>query len=223
MPLIWVLVAVFAFLVILDLLYSPVSHAASRLAEPTVGCTDAYDLCQLRTGEKVRVAIRSSLVRNKTRVWLEKDVSYTARYVESDNWRDRERPVGPKGFCFEENPIGLRRFWWMKWMRPYRKGVWFQVVGRIERDRNVFPILDTEYAGELKAFKPPVSGELVLLVNDAIYRNNHGVMTIEICRCRADEAADKLEISPPCPYSIDEPASKPEEIPTCCPSDDDVE
>lgn len=199
LPLIWLLVAAFVSLVLLDLFYSPVSHAASRLADPTVGCADAYNLCQLRTAEKVRVAIRSNLVRNRTGVWLEKDVPYTARYVESDNWRDHTRPVKPEGFCFEKNPIGLSRFWWMKGMRPYRKGVWFQVIARIEKDRNVFPILDAEHAGKLKVFKPPVSGELVLLVNDVLYRNNHGVMTIEICRCRADEAVDKLELSPPCP------------------------
>lgn len=183
--LIGTLVVVLVLLVVQDLCSA--SHAASNVGEPAVARVCTSKLCQLRTGEKVQVTISSNRARNETGVWLEKNALYAARYVGYNDWRDRKREVKPEGFRFEENWIGVPRFWWLEWMRPHRKGIWFQVVGRIERERNVFPILHAEDAKKLTVFKPTVSGELVLLVNDVIYRNNHGVMTIEICRCRGTQ------------------------------------
>ena len=198
-PLIWLLIAIFALVIFVDLfcLSAACADGPSSMEGPTctpdanaetvAGCDRLHNLCQLANGEKVRVAIRSNRARNETGVWLEKGVPYTARYVERNDWRDGKCAVEPKGFRFEKNLIGQPRFRWAEWMRPYPQGIWFQVVGRIDRDRNVFPILDPKNAGKPYEFKPPVSGELVLLVNDTIYWNNHGVMTIEIRRCRADE------------------------------------
>ena len=57
-------------------------------------------------------------------------------------------------------------------MRPFREGAWFQVVGRIDRHRDVFAVLGTEDTGKPHTFTSPASGQLVLLVNDAIYCNN---------------------------------------------------
>ena len=188
----WPVVIGFVLLISLDLFCRP-THAAERLctdstpSETEVGGANAYNLRRLASGEKVQVTMRSDRVRNETRVWLEKDVTYTARHIGSCDWQDHNRPVEPCGFRFEDNCIGLPRFWWMKRMRPYPEGVWFQVVGRIDHGHNAFPILDEKDAGKPYEVRRPVSGELVLLVNDVIYGNNHGVMTIEICRCRADE------------------------------------
>ena len=180
LPVIGLLVVVLVCLVVLDL--CPAAHAASNVGEPAVGHVHTSKLYQLRIGEKVQVTIRSDSARNETGVWLEKDGLYGARYVGYKDWRDRKRAVEPEGFRFEENWIGMPRFWWLEWMRPHRKGIWFQVVGRIDRGRDVFPVLHAEDAEKLNVFKLAVSGELVLLVNDVIYRNNNGVMTIEICR-----------------------------------------
>ena len=188
----WGVVIGFGLLIFLDLFCRPAYATdtpctANTVAETAIGSANTYNLRRLAPGEKVQVTMRSDRARNETGVWLEKDVTYTARYRESHDWRDRNRPVEPCGFRFENNCIGLPRFWWMKRMRPHPNGAWFQVIGRIDHGHEVFAILDGKDAGKPYEVRRPVSGELVLLVNDVIYGNNHGLMTIEICHCRADE------------------------------------
>ena len=61
---------------------------------------------------------------------------------------------------------------------PYPQGAWFQLIGRIDRGRDVFPIFNQQ--GEPLAFRAPEDGEFVLLVNDVIYGNNGGFLTVEI-------------------------------------------
>ena len=188
----WGVIIGFVLLVLIDQFCRP-THAAdmpctdSTFAETEVDGANTYNLRRLASGEKVQVTIRSDRVRNETGVWLEKDVTYTARYMGSHDWRDKEIKALPQGFKFGLNCLRWHRFWWMEWMRPYPEGCWFQVVGRIDQGRKVFPIFYAKDAKELNKFVSPANGELVLLVNDVIYRNNYGVMTIEICRCRADE------------------------------------
>ena len=191
LKLIWSLVILFLFLVVLDLFCRPPHLAdglctASTLAKTAVDSANKHNLRRLAHGEKVQVTMRSDRVRNETGIWLDKDMFYTARYMGSCDWRDKERTAGPHGFRFEKNLVRLPRFWWMEWMRPYRKGLWFQVVGRIDRNPEVFPIFHRADAATLDVneFQSPADGELVLLVNDAFYFNNHGVMTIEVGRCR---------------------------------------
>ena len=193
-PFIRVVIAALALIVLfalLDLIPRP-ADAADRLsisrtlAETAVGCANTRGLCRLAPGEKMQITIRADQRRNETGVWLEEDVSYTARFMGSHDWQDARREVGPQGFEFDPYKFGWRRFWWAEWMRPFREGVWFQVVGRIDRNREVFAVLGAEEASKPHAFKTPASGELVLFVNDAIYWNNRGVMTIEICHCAAD-------------------------------------
>ena len=193
-PFTWVLIAVLALFVLfglLDLIPRPADAAdrlgtSSTLAGTAVGCANTRDLCRLAPGEKMQITILSDQTRNETGAWLEEDVSYTARFMGSHDWRDASREVEPQGFEFDPYKFGWRRFWWAEWMRPFREGAWFQVVGRIDRNRGVFAVLGAEEASKPHAFTSPASGQLVLFVNDVIYWNNHGVMTIEICRCPAD-------------------------------------
>ena len=205
-PPVWLTwVVVIGFVLLISLALWPRVSAdrlcmASTLTETAVGGLNTCHLRRLAPGEKVQIMIRSDRERNATGVWLEKDLAYTARYIGSHDWHDAGIKAPPQGFEFGLNCLGWQRFRWMKWMRPYPEGCWFQVIGRIDYDRNVFPILDGNNPGKRNRFsRPSVSGELVLLVNDVIYWNNHGVMTIEICRCRADESADKPEMFSPCP------------------------
>ena len=203
-PLVWVVGAGFVLLIFSDWFCLPTQTpdrpcTISTAADTSGGSANTYNLHRLAPGEKMQVTIRSDQERNETGLWLEKDVLYTARHMGSCDWRDKERAAEPHGFSFEKNCIELPRFWWMQWIRPYPKGHWFQVVGRIDRDHNVFPIFCTEGV-QPSVFKSPADGELVLLVNDVIYRNNHGVMTIEICRCHVDEPG-----RPTCPLESTEP------------------
>ena len=193
-PLIWVVIAALALFVLfalLDLIPRP-ADAADRLStsrilsETAVGCANTRGLCRLARGEKVQVMVRSDQARNETGVWLKEGESYTAQFMECQAWRDAGHNVPPEGFQFEKNRFGWRRFWWAEWMLPLREGAWFQVVGRIDRNREVFAVLGAEEASKPHAFTSPASGQLVLFVNDAIYWNNRGVMTIEICRCPDD-------------------------------------
>ena len=194
-PFIWVPIAALALFVsfaLLDFFCQP-AHvadrpcAASPLAETAVRCANTRGLCRLAPNEKVQVTIRSDEARNETGVWVKKGQSYTAQFLECQDWQDAGHNVSPGGFQFEKNCFGWPCFWWAEWMRPFREGAWFQVVGRIDRNREVFAVLGAEEASEPHAFKSPASGELVLMVNDVLYFNNRGVMTIEICHC-ADDA-----------------------------------
>ena len=149
--------------------------------KPT-GCNDIRGLCQLDAGETVRVTISANRVRNETGLLLKYNSTYTARYMKRDDWYDGEIEVPPIGFEFRECLLKLPCFWWIEWHRPYPEGLWFQVVGRIDRRHEVFQVLDINDASQHYYFNPPSDGELVLFVNDVIYSNNRGVMTIEISR-----------------------------------------
>ena len=181
---------VFALLIVLDMpdcFYpSPsVADQACANSDPgktTYACADATYPCRLETGESVTVTIRSDRVPNETGIILDTHVLYEAQFVEKAEWRDDTREVAPEGFEFEENWVGLPRFWWAKWLRPYPEGLWFQVVGRTKEERDVFPVLGKNNPREPYKFTTDEGGELVLLVNDIRYKNNHGIMKIEIHR-----------------------------------------
>ena len=194
-PLSWFILAVavvFVLLIVLDWFCPPprvVSQACttSDTGETTSACANATYPCRLKAGEKVTVTIRSDRARNYTGVILDAGVPYTARFVEKIEWRDDKCKVAPEGFEFEKNLVGLPGFWWAEWLRPYPEGRWFQVIGRIKDERDVFPVLDKSCPHELYTFTTEDEGELVLLVNDIRYKNNHGIMRIEIQRqqCQA--------------------------------------
>ena len=148
----------------------------------TSGCADVRGLCRLGSGEAVRVTMRADKARNPTGVFLEAGAWYTARHVSSQGWRDKNLHVGPTGFRFCKRKSGLSRFWWAEWLLPHPDGAWFQVLGRIDREKRPFPILDPCNAAQPRAFVAPQDGELVLLVNDLIFSNNRGVMTLEVGR-----------------------------------------
>ena len=136
------------------------------------------------------VNVNARQPRNETGVLLKKNSLYSARFVASTAWRDggKIRPK-PKGFEFDSDFFGFTKFWWMRWLRPHSDGQWFQVVGRVDRDPNVFSILDATDASRPYKFTAPMDGELVLQVNDVWYENNGGVMTIELQRCDVAGAA----------------------------------
>ena len=145
-------------------------------------CRGAPGDCRLAAGESRLVVVRADEPRNETGVLLEAGERYTARFVGLVGWKDAHLEPEPEGFEFDRDAFGLRKFWWLEWRRPYPEGRWFQVVGRIDRDPGVFPILDADDASTPFTFIAPRDGELVLLVNDVPYENNAGVMTIEISR-----------------------------------------
>ena len=182
----WAVAVVFALLIVLDCFYPSPSVASqarttSDSGKITFACANATYPCRLKGGESVTVTIRADRVRNYTGVILDGGVSYATQFVEKIEWRDDNREVQPEGFEFEENWVGLPRFWWAKWLRPYPEGLWFQVIGRIKGERDVFPVLDKNDPQQPYSFTTN-SGELVLLVNDICYKNNHGIMRIKIHR-----------------------------------------
>lgn len=157
-------------------------------------CSDgARGDCWLALGETVLVNVNARQPRNETGVLLKKNSLYSARFVASTAWRDRGkiRPK-PEGFEFDRDFFGFTGFWWVRWLRPHPDGQWFQVVGRVGRDPNVFPILDARDASRPHKFTAPMDGELVLHVNDVPYENNSGVMTIELQRCGVAGASGEL-------------------------------
>ena len=190
-PPVWGVLAmavVLVLLVVLDL-FNPTPIVAcqagktSDSGKTTSACANETYPCRLEAGKSVTVTIRSDSVRNYTGVILDACVPYTAQFVEKIEWRDHTHKVEEaKGFEFEKNWVGLPRFWWMKWLRPYPKGLWFQVVGHIKEKRDVFPVLDKNCPQQPYPFTHDEEGELVLLVNDVNYKNNHGIMRIKIHR-----------------------------------------
>ena len=149
----------------------------------SINCNDIRGLCQLGTGEVQRLTISANRARNETGLILKANEIYTIRNITKDEWRDKNIEVErAEGFEFTKGLLGLPRFWWIKWRRPYPEGRWFQVIGRIDRNHKVFPVLDNMDALKPFPFTPPRDGELVLFVNDVIYSNNHGLMVIEISR-----------------------------------------
>jgi|GEM_PF-6218254 len=185
----WTVAVVFVLLILLDIpdcFYPPLSGAShacttSDVEETTYACANATYPCRLKAGEAVTVTVRSDRVPNNTGVILDTGIPYTAQFVEKAEWRDDKREVAPEGFQFEKNWVGLPRFWWAQWLRPYPAGLWFQVVGHIKEERDVFPVLDKNHPRQPYSFTTD-GGELVLLVNDIRYKNNHGIMKIEIHR-----------------------------------------
>lgn len=129
-----------------------------------------------------RVTIRADSTGNRTGVLVQKDVVYDIIYVDRYKWCDSRICAGPAGFHFTDNVVGLPYFWWAEWRRPRPQGRWFEVVGRIDDRGPVFRILGDCEPRCRHVLRAPRSGELVLLVNDVIYRNNTGTMTLEIRR-----------------------------------------
>ena len=143
-------------------------------------CENVRGPCRLGVGETVSVTIASNRKHNETGIFVEGGKTYIARFISSKNWCDGNYPAKPNGVKFQ----GYVRFfaWWVKWLRPYPKGEWFEVVGRIDQGHDVFPVFNAPDKSGASEFMAPDDGELVLLVNDVWYRNNKGVMTIEISR-----------------------------------------
>ncbi len=146
------------------------------------GCDGAFGDCLLETDEKVEITIRADQPRNRTGILMQAGAQYESRYLGSADWRDGHHKPGPAGFEFDRDLLGLRRFWWIDWRRPRPRGRWFEVVGRIDRAPGTFPILNAKKPALPFPFRAPQDGELVLLVNDVPYKNNRGVMRIEIRR-----------------------------------------
>lgn len=141
-------------------------------------CIGACSPRRLECGETVRVTVTARRRRNETGLLLTRGETYTARFVGREGWSDGGYDAGPQGVEFE----GWLR--WMastaEWLRPYPHGDWFQLIGRIDRGRDVFPVLSQKHPEEPFTFEAPEDGELVLLVNDVYYANNSGFLTVEI-------------------------------------------
>ena len=160
----------------------PVSRAARDGVSSCNGAVRGD--CLLASGETVLVAIRASQPRNESGVLLEKDACYSSRFVSSVRWRDGGQLQPPaEGFDFDSDVFQLKKFWWMRWLRPRPEGLWFEIVGRIDRQSRVFGLLDGTDARRVHSFVAPADGELVLQVNDVPYENNSGVMVIQLTRC----------------------------------------
>ena len=147
-------------------------------AKPESECVGTCGPRRLARRETVRVTVAARRERNETGLLLARGETYTARCVGSEGWRDGSYDAGPQGVEFEGWTRWLART--VEWLRPYPQGGWFQLIGRIDRGRDVFPILDRQNPGKPFAFRAPQDGELVLLVNDVFYGNNGGFLTVEI-------------------------------------------
>lgn len=183
----WLLLAV---LVLLALAlrpgsFSDASEAVAAQSERTDISADTESpwttMCGLRRlgrRETARITIAAKRERNETGLHLIKGETYTARFIRSTGWRDGDHDAEPHGVEFEGWIRYLAKG--VEWLRPYPQGDWFQLIGRIDRGRDVFPILDQQYTRKPFVFRAPENGELVLLVNDVIYCNNSGILTIEV-------------------------------------------
>ena len=143
-------------------------------------CADVNSPRRLGVGETVEVQILANRKRNETGLLLLKGEIYTAKYLQHQKWKDGKYFAEPTGVEFDGFVRFLARF--VEWLRPYPEGMWFQLVGRIDRGHEVFPVLDAIDAKQPYQFKALDDGELVLFVNDVWYRNNSGNMTISIQR-----------------------------------------
>ena len=146
--------------------------------KPVAPCAGACGPRRLGRDETALATVSAKRMRNETGLLLTKGETYSARFIEIHGWCDGDYLAAPHGVEFG----GLTRYVakGMEWLRPYPQGDWFQLIGRIDRGRNVFPVLNQDDPAEPFAFQAPNDGELVLLVNDVIYENNRGFMTVEI-------------------------------------------
>ena len=149
----------------------------SASPKPESPCTGACGLRRPGPGEVALVMVVAKRNRNPTGLLLARDGTYTARFIASDGWSDGDYLASPHGVEFEGWTRYLARG--TAWLRPYPQG-WFQLIGRIDRGRDVFPILNQDDPAAPFAFRAPDDGELVLLVNDVTYGNNRGFVTVEI-------------------------------------------
>ncbi len=189
-PVIYISVFVLTALLILLISICLLSNLSSRafaqpgtkngILEKPACCADVSSPRRIGVGETAEVQILANRKRNETGLLLLKGETYTAKYVSHHKWKDGEYSAKPTGIEFD----GFVRFFArsVEWLRPYPEGVWFQIVGRIDRGHYVFPVLGVKGSEQPHKFKAPDDGELVLLVNDVWYRNNSGVMTISIHR-----------------------------------------
>ena len=145
-----------------------------------VGCRNVRGNCSLTEGESVLITIRSDRI-NDTGIWLEAGAIYTLRVLRHSQWTDNGCPSPARGFQYGPNPLGIRRFWWAECLRPLPDGRWFQLVGRVDRKKPVLRVLGDDPT-KSHAWAPQHSGELVLMVNDVILRNNTGSMTLKLKR-----------------------------------------
>lgn len=175
-------------LVVLALVFGPLSaewgsDSAKRATmcespKPVSAFTGACGPRWLGSGETALATVASKRMRNETGLLLTKGETYLARLIEIHGWCDGDYLATARGVEFEGWTRYLAKG--VKWLRPYPEGDWFQLIGRIDRDRDVFPILDQECPSRYFAFRAPDDGELVLLVNDVFYGNNRGIMMVEI-------------------------------------------
>ncbi len=172
-----------ALAVVLVVNRSPATYAAGA-AENLAGCEDVQGDCRLAPGESMLVTLRADQPRNETGLMLEQGETYTARFISNVGWRDASKEPRREGFESFETVLGVPKFIWMRWRRPLPEGRWFEVVGRIDHEREAFSILDADDARRPHEFTAPKEGELVLLVNDVKFDNNGGVMTLYISRPR---------------------------------------
>ena len=184
---VFVFLAVMLLLIILLCLFSDESGMAftppviqDRSPETSASCTAVCCPRRLDVDECMQVMVVANRKRNETGLFLVKDEFYMAQYIWHDEWKDGDYDVKPNGIKFGGILGLLARS--VEWLRPYPEGEWFQLVGRIERGRTVFPIFNTQDASQPYQFQATGDGELVLLVNDVWYQNNSGVMKIRIQR-----------------------------------------
>ena len=176
------LVVLVSVVIVLLVLNWPPSAQATGILSSEVNCTGSRGDCRLAPGETVRVTLRADQPRNETGVLLEAGQTYTAHFIANIGWRDKNLEPKPEGFEFPDNALGFPKFTWMRWRRPLPEGLWFQVIGRIDDEADVFPMLHPDNVELEHSFTAPKDGELVLLVNDVPFDNNSGIMTIEISR-----------------------------------------
>jgi uncharacterized protein (DUF2235 family) len=164
------------------------SPPTSRAATASSRCSNAQGLCTLEPNGSILVSMDAKEKENRTELLMEAGERYTVEYVSRTNWCDGEIDVSPGGFDFDRW-LGVRRFWWLEWLRPYPQGHWYQVLGRIGDSSPAFPLFkehlsepEAEDLSEPEEFKPLESGELYLFVNDLPYGNNSGTMTLRITR-----------------------------------------
>jgi len=166
------------------------------------GCVGAGPRLLL-PGQTAHLVVSAIRKRNETGLLLVRGRTYTAQYLRSKGWKDGGLDANAWGVEFEGLQGILAR--WVGWLRPYPAGGWFQVVGRIDRERRTFPVLsDQENCGNQPSnFTAPADGELVLLVNDVWYANNGGFMTLEIrAQDGPPEGDDPVVVGKGCPGSI---------------------